>query len=88
MQKCHQSRKNLLRVLICCYTTKFEKKTGAPYPALVSSSTIMLDFVFCIKSNTMQCFHFGKILPKINQKQSPAKKVFNVIFIKVKILTP
>jgi hypothetical protein len=41
----------------------------------------------------MQCFRFGKILPKINQKKSlatpsPHDLFFNVIFVKVKILKP
>jgi hypothetical protein len=93
MQKCHQSRKNLLRDPRLLLHYKIWKKTGASYPALVSSSTIMLDFVFCIKSNTMQCFRFAKILPKFNQKKFPATPspydfLFNVIFLKVKILKP
>jgi hypothetical protein len=39
----------------------------------------------------MQCFRFGKILPKINQKKSqptPHNFFFNVIFVKVKNLKP
>jgi hypothetical protein len=77
-----------LGFLVCCYTTKFEKKNWCSLP---STSFILHNYVgFCLlhKIQHNAVFSFWQNFAKNQPKEISGNILFNVIFLNVKILKP